>query len=131
MLWCCRQVRQASPRPPVARHLDCNFPIASTGGIDDWNIRITSSIRTLAFDAARLPDALLACEGGTMGSKRHAGYDLANHNRPICANELQRARMERWRNEHPGYIVMAAKGREHCLRRRVQREHEEQAATAQ
>ena len=61
-----------------------------------------------------------------MDQLRQAGYVLVNHNRPICANEAQRARMKRWRDEHPGY--MAAKGREHRQRRRVLREQETAAA---
>jgi hypothetical protein len=110
-----------------ARHDSTSSPlyrlIASTGGIDGWNIH---TIRTLEYDAVRLPDALLACEGETMDQLREAGYVLVNHNRPICANEAQRARMKRWRDEHPGY--MAAKGREHRQRRRVLREQETAAA---
>ena len=110
-----------------ARHDSTSSPlyrlIASTGGIDGWNIH---TIRTLEYDAVRLPDALLACEGETMDHLRQAGYDLVNQNRPICADEAQRVRMKRWRDEHPGY--MAAKGREHRQRRRVLREQETAAA---
>ena len=110
-----------------ARHDSTSSPlyrlIASTGGIEGWSIR---TIRTLEYDAVRLPDALLACEGETMDQLRAAGYALVNHNRPICADQAQRARMKRWRDEHPGY--MAAKGREHRQRRHVLREQETAAA---
>jgi hypothetical protein len=112
-----------------ARHDSTSSPlyrlIASTGGIEGWSIR---TIRTLEYDAVRLPDALLACEGETMDQLRAAGYALVNHNRPICADQAQRARMKRWRDEHPGY--MAAKGREHRQRRRAQREAAAAAAAA-
>ena len=100
----------------AARHDPNSTPLyrAAGGDMSGWNILL---IRTVHFDEARLPLALLDEEDETRETITSI-FPLLNKNRAKAASADRRAYMAAWRAAHPGY--MAQKSREHRQRRRDQ-----------